>query len=94
MVMRTDDHGISYETTLFRREQNLDSHIDWLWLKPGSGFVDILEAKAKNLYPDSDSEFVPEDGKLRRDGEWYCLKITDGASFYEDVVRIPAYYVD
>jgi len=95
MAMETDDHGISYESSIFRRDRDEEDGIDWLWVTDGSGYVDIPRAEANELdHYSHDFEFIPEDGELRKDGEWYKLKLIDGAQFNKDVVKIPAYYID
>lgn len=92
--MVTDEHAISYDPNLFERRTG--EHSDYLWLKDGTGYVNISTATAHSLEHNAPWEysFTPAEGQLRLDGGFYKLKFDDGASFHITVIEIPAYYVD
>lgn len=89
-----DDHAIAYHPAAFNRDTGGDA--DLLWVKPGSGYVDIQTATAHELEHDCwwEYEFEPANGKLWKRNGYYQLMIHNGATTYEVVVAIPAYYID
>lgn len=92
--MVIDDHGITYHSDLFRRDQGRGANL--LWVTQGSGYIDLTTATAYELEHSNwwDYEFTPADGSLRKEGGFYRTFIDNGANLCEVVVQIPAYYID